>query len=196
MSHRLPAARTARGFTLVELMVAMVLGLLVVGGVLSLYLSQQQVNRTQAALDTQTETMSSVSSTITRELRRAGFGLLAPEAGIEVVQDGVMVRYRRPGDVDDTELLIQLDRNTGTIIASRDNGNTPFPLHPVGGVAELELECVAPNTVVPVPCVAGANPVAMQWNLTLAGAPNRGVAEREVRVFATSRNALIATNGP
>lgn len=57
--HRLQTARMAAcanrgrrgsGFTLIELMVAMLLGLIVIGGVTSVFLANQQVYRTNAAL--------------------------------------------------------------------------------------------------------------------------------------------------
>lgn len=44
------SARRMQGFTLVELMVAMVLGLVVIGGVISVFLANQQVYRTNKAL--------------------------------------------------------------------------------------------------------------------------------------------------
>lgn len=43
-------AKTASGFTLIELMIAMLLGLIVIGGVISVFLANQQVYRTNAAL--------------------------------------------------------------------------------------------------------------------------------------------------
>lgn len=42
--------KVASGFTLIELMVAMLLGLIVIGGVISVFLANQQVYRTNAAL--------------------------------------------------------------------------------------------------------------------------------------------------
>ena len=47
----LPATRhAARGFTLIELMIAMLLGLIVVGGVSSIFLANQQTYRSNEAL--------------------------------------------------------------------------------------------------------------------------------------------------
>lgn len=39
-----------RGFTLIELMVAMVLGIIVSGGIISLFLSTSRANKVQASL--------------------------------------------------------------------------------------------------------------------------------------------------
>jgi len=47
---RVPGARRPRGFTLIELMVALLLGLIVIGGVASVFLANQQTYRTNNAL--------------------------------------------------------------------------------------------------------------------------------------------------
>jgi type IV pilus assembly protein PilW len=47
---RFPVARRLRGFTLIELMVALLLGLIVIGGVASVFLANQQTYRTNNAL--------------------------------------------------------------------------------------------------------------------------------------------------
>ncbi|ADC70727.1 type IV pilus assembly protein PilW [Thioalkalivibrio sp. K90mix] len=61
-----------RGFTLVELMVAMVLGLLIVGGVIALFVSTQQTSRTQEAMSRAQETGRFVIERIARDAREAG----------------------------------------------------------------------------------------------------------------------------
>lgn len=81
MSRRMQAARTATcanrgsgiaGFTLIELMVAMLLGLIVIGGVTSVFLANQQVYRTNAALgDVQDGTRMSFEM-LAQNIREAG----------------------------------------------------------------------------------------------------------------------------
>jgi type IV pilus assembly protein PilW len=70
MSRR--TAKAASGFTLIELMVAMLLGLIVVGGVISVFLANQQVYRTNAALgDVQNGTRMSFEM-LAQNIREAG----------------------------------------------------------------------------------------------------------------------------
>jgi type IV pilus assembly protein PilW len=69
--NRRPAKALA-GFTLVELMVAMLLGLIVIGGVTSVFLANQQVYRTNAALgDVQDNTRMSFEM-LAQNIREAG----------------------------------------------------------------------------------------------------------------------------
>lgn len=64
--------RAPRGFTLVELMVAMLLGLIVIAGVISVFLANQQVYRTNSALnDVQNETRAAFEL-MSRDIRGAG----------------------------------------------------------------------------------------------------------------------------
>ncbi|WP_018862866.1 MULTISPECIES: PilW family protein [unclassified Thioalkalivibrio] len=67
-----PTRNRVRGFTLVELMVAMVLGLLIVGGVIALFVSTQQTSRTQEAMSRVQETGRFVIERIARDAREAG----------------------------------------------------------------------------------------------------------------------------
>lgn len=65
-------AKAASGFTLIELMVAMLLGLIVIGGVTSVFLANQQVYRTNAALgDVQNGTRMSFEM-LAQNIREAG----------------------------------------------------------------------------------------------------------------------------
>ena len=65
-------SRAAAGFTIIELMVAMLLGLIVIGGVTSVFLANQQVYRTNAALsDVQDNTRMSFEM-LAQNIREAG----------------------------------------------------------------------------------------------------------------------------
>lgn len=61
-----------RGFTLIELMVALVLGLVVVGGVMGVFMSTYQANSQNIKSVRLNEELRAVMSLITRDLRRAG----------------------------------------------------------------------------------------------------------------------------
>ncbi len=61
-----------RGFTLIELMVALVLGLVVIGGVMGVFISTYQANAQNIKAVRLNEEMRAVMSMITRDVRRAG----------------------------------------------------------------------------------------------------------------------------
>jgi type IV pilus assembly protein PilW len=61
-----------RGFTLIELMVAMLLGLIVVGGVISVFLAGQQTYRTNEALGDVENGSRTAFELLARDLRNAG----------------------------------------------------------------------------------------------------------------------------
>lgn len=73
MSQRLKhTGSTPRGFTLVELMVALVLGLVVIGGVVSVFLSNQQSYRTNQALADVQDSSRIAFELMARDIRDAG----------------------------------------------------------------------------------------------------------------------------
>lgn len=66
--------RTAHGFTLVELMIAMVLGLVIIGGTISIFIANQQTFRTQDALEESLDAGRMAFEIIARDVRAAGNG--------------------------------------------------------------------------------------------------------------------------
>lgn len=64
--------RDAAGFTLIELMVAMLLGLIVIGGVISVFLANQQVYRTNAALSDVQDNTRMAFEMLAQNIREAG----------------------------------------------------------------------------------------------------------------------------
>jgi prepilin-type N-terminal cleavage/methylation domain-containing protein len=68
----LPPEARNRGFTLIELMVALVLGLVVVGGVMGVFISTYQANSQNIKAVRLNEEMRAVMSLVTRDIRRAG----------------------------------------------------------------------------------------------------------------------------
>lgn len=70
LSHR-PSAASQRGVTLVELMVALVLGLVVSGAALALFMTNKQVYTTSENLDRLQETSRSAFELMARDLREA-----------------------------------------------------------------------------------------------------------------------------
>ena len=189
--------RAAAGVTLVELMIGLAIGLLLLLGVFSLYLAHQQTTRTQDALNDQTETLGSLTATVTREVRRAGFNLLDEpiSAWLSVDGDarGVRLRYRPPDAADEVALHLRWDADTGTVTSSR-NGDPEVPLHPVGGITDVEITCFAARDAPATDCAGVTDPLALAWTVTLAGAANADVRARELRFVTTARNGLIAND--
>ena len=70
--HRSSPPPKAAGFTLIELMIAMVLGLIVIGAVLALSLSMIRANSGTIASTRLTQELRATSAVITSELQRAG----------------------------------------------------------------------------------------------------------------------------
>jgi type IV pilus assembly protein PilW len=71
--HRaIPSARRPHGFTLIEMMVAMLLGLVVIGGVISVFLAGQQTYRTNEALGDVQNGSRTAFELLARDLRNAG----------------------------------------------------------------------------------------------------------------------------
>lgn len=66
------SAKNARGFTLIELMIAMVLGLVLIGGVISVLLSNQQTYRTNNALSQLQDNARTAFELLARDIRQAG----------------------------------------------------------------------------------------------------------------------------
>lgn len=66
-------SRRARGFTMIELMVAMLLGLIVIGGVSSVFLAGQQTYRANEALSDVENGSRTAFEMLTRDLRDVGF---------------------------------------------------------------------------------------------------------------------------
>ncbi|MDX9701377.1 MAG: prepilin-type N-terminal cleavage/methylation domain-containing protein [Rhodocyclaceae bacterium] len=90
-----PDARYGRGFTLVELMLGMVLGLFLMGGIMSVFLSNQATSTAKQALDRSQEHLRFGAHTITRMVRQAG--------GVESGSDGstLVIQVRRRPDTPD-----------------------------------------------------------------------------------------------
>ncbi|GGW61922.1 PilW family protein [Vreelandella hamiltonii] len=85
MSHVTPP-QTQAGFTLVELLVAMVIGLLVMAGATQLFISSQQSFRFQTALADMQDTGRFALDTLSRELRQTDYsgGCALPQTTVHV----------------------------------------------------------------------------------------------------------------
>lgn len=99
MSHQM-SHRQAGGFTLIELMIAMVLGLIVIGAVMALSLSMIRANSDTISATRLTQELRATTATITSELQRAGstdnpFNVTAAEAlgAVTLANTDTCIRY-------------------------------------------------------------------------------------------------------
>lgn len=121
------------GFSLVELMIALVLGLLIIGGIITVFVSSQQSYRTKTAFDNAQEAFRFASHTITRvarsadavddssgdnqlALRLTGIDALVTDCLGAIVphEDGVTTTFRVDGE-GNLECVVT-DTDTGTLI--------------------------------------------------------------------------------
>lgn len=70
--NKLNRIKVQRGFTLIELMIALVLGLVLIGGVISVLLSNQQTYRTNTALSQLQDNARTAFEFLARDIRQAG----------------------------------------------------------------------------------------------------------------------------
>lgn len=80
-THTALRHRSARGLTLIELMVALALGLVVIGVVAANYLSARQAQRTAVALSRMTEDATAAFSVMRRYVAMAGYSTVTSAAG-------------------------------------------------------------------------------------------------------------------
>lgn len=69
--------RTQKGFSLIELMIAMVIGLVLLGGVLGIFIATQQTNRTQDAMSSVQENGRLALEILARDIRESGQSICA-----------------------------------------------------------------------------------------------------------------------
>lgn len=82
-----PVPDAARGFSLVELLVGMTIGLLLVTGVVSVFVGNRQSSDLNAAIASMQESARYALDTIARDVRSAGFqGCLGVQSGATVIQ--------------------------------------------------------------------------------------------------------------
>ena len=82
-----PLARYSRGFTLIELMVALVLGLLMIGAVIIVFISNQQTAIAKQELDRAQEAFRFASHTIMRVVQQ---GEIRTLAAIRTIDAGIL----------------------------------------------------------------------------------------------------------
>lgn len=195
-----------RGFSLVELLVTLVIGLLLIGGVGVVFLSSQQAVNEAQSLSRMQENLRFAADYLVRDVRNAGFrdeGALTiaqfralgdnPPAGsttpyVSLENDGrrVTVRYAGRGDCNDQFADLGIVQNTYEVL--RGNELTCNGVLLVSGVTALSASSI---------CRGGSNnccpgPDCMGLDLTLELESRGGFPAREVVLKAIMRNRVLA----
>lgn len=131
--HRQPAADRQRGFSLVELMVAILLGSILILGVTQLYSNSAATDRTSSALARVQESGRTVLELIRQDAWRAGFeGCVNPLTTIKVNQisfpDDVVLAQTQPLGVT---LRYASRETTATTFPENDCDSSQLYLHDV-----------------------------------------------------------------
>lgn len=125
-----PRLRRAAGFTLVELMIALVLGLLVIAGVGSVFLANKDAYRTNEALSQTQDAARTAFEFLARDIREAGSTPCGSE-GIQSALEGSAQcggTNDLPDWVDDFDVPISGTDNTSTITGLPGSGNVGAPV--------------------------------------------------------------------
>jgi len=172
----------ARGFSLIELMVALVVGLIVVGAVLALVVSIMKSNRQTLQSTRLNQEMRATLAVIANDLRRARsvtdpFSTAALVTGNPFkavsTSGGSCVIYAYDGAVDGPWHVIKLDsgkvvmQGAATRPADCDPGGTAVPL----GSNQVEVTSLtfAPTTTVSDPPLVTDEGVVRNFTVTIAG---------------------------
>ena len=166
-----------RGFTLVELMIAMLLGLMVIAGVGSIYLANRQIYLTSQNLSEYQENLRYVSELLTKDIRQA---------------DGTACRKRQAYRYEPQSLIPQkseygggyvrwdfgiegfagdvasVDRSFGTTVAARVTGTDALRVTSAGGTVYGDDEYSQTNQTLRLPSVPSGS-LSILCNLETAG---------------------------
>jgi type IV pilus assembly protein PilW len=137
----LPKNKMEQGFSLIELILGMVIGLVVVGGVLNIFIQQNRTNEQQQEVSYAQQNVRAATEIIARDIRNAGYnpsdGAFFPLGELNTSASSIRVRadYSSPsdGDAADTD---------EDLIYTIDNGNRQLTRN---GVALVEN--VVPNSL-------------------------------------------------
>ena len=129
---RLPTTPSGRiaGFTLVELMIALVLGLLVIAGVGSVFLANKDAYRTNEALSQTQDAARTAFEFLARDIREAGSNPCGSEEIQSALNGSVECANTNtlPDWVDDFDVPISGTDNTSTIAGLPGSGNVGAPV--------------------------------------------------------------------
>jgi type IV pilus assembly protein PilW len=130
----LPTVKTARGFSLVELMVAMVLGLMVAGGIVTVFMATSTSSLVQTQLAKLQEEGRFAMTALTTDLRMGNAQYCSNMGGQSAaLPNGVMSldRYLRAPKVLVSGDVFQAALNDNTTTWGSKSGSNTYPVSPV-----------------------------------------------------------------
>lgn len=175
-------ARHARGFSLVELMVAMVLGLIVSGAVIALVVAIIKSNRQTLQATRLTQELRATLSVIANDMRRARSvddplsTALIPTGnpfGAVSTANAACAIYAYDGAIDGPWHVVRLDSGRIVLQGSATRpvncavGGTPFVL----GSEQVEITALSftPTTTATNPPLASNESIVREFTVTIAG---------------------------
>jgi len=136
ISHVRGASRTARGFTLIELMISMAIGLMILLGMMLMFTSNAKVSNTLASRTERLGDLYLVSQIMQTELRNAQAGTISWSSNVLAYtsQDGDSAQFEyqrtsddrlywlRPGETNFQEVVRELDTTDGMTVTGGASG--------------------------------------------------------------------------
>ena len=144
------------GFTLVELLVAMTLGLFLTGGMIQALVAARQVLAMQTALDRQSAAILAAGDLLARHIREAGYGTSAGNAVTGTV-DQITVSYNYAIDPS-----LSAQNCSGTSLAAVSTDTFLISTRVIDGVTVPFLGC-EPNGDSVVPLVPDIDALAFRY---------------------------------
>jgi prepilin-type N-terminal cleavage/methylation domain-containing protein len=145
-----------RGFSLVELLVAMTLGLFLTGGIIQAQLAARQVLAMQTALNRQSTSILAASDLLARHIREAGYGTAAGNA-VTGTADRITVSYNYAVDPS-----LPGQDCTGTPLTAVSTDTFVISTRVIDGVTVPFLGC-APNGGQVVPLVPDIDALTLRY---------------------------------
>lgn len=171
---RLPALQSSRGMTLIELMVAMLLGLLIAGAALSTFLASSQLARSMRGAATVSDGGQTFTSYIAQQIRAAGHIDLMEKDGQWSVLTSSDGQVGSPSSGGDGSLL------------SLDSAGSYPGLYAIKGCSG---EFKTPTTLLDFTCAAesDASPASLTVAYQVLSSPDGWVAPSLSDTFSASR---------
>jgi type IV pilus assembly protein PilW len=181
-SQRPQLRRTSHqaGFSLVELMVALTLGLIIIGGVISIFVTNQQAFRTTEGLSRLQENARLSFELMSRELRQAG----GNPCGTRQVTNVLKPAANNWSTNWDGGTIVGYD---GAMVAPQ----TPFGAGTAERVAGTDALLVLGDALNIGPGISAHNPVAVPPTITLA-APAGALTANTIVLICDINSAVIA----
>ena len=127
--------KTQQGFSLIEVMVAMVIGMVLLGGAISIFISNKGVYRLESELSRMQESGRFIIDFMSNEIRMAGYNGCASRGDVE---PNVMANNPPPLAIQNDNAVLGFDGSAGVwdpVIPA----NISIPMYDIDGVAAKDL---------------------------------------------------------